>query len=298
MTNVIHRFLGKVRDSLAARVHHWLLYSQREQELTRSALTCTIKGITDQKIAETQVIVNLTTHGRRIHDVHLAIESIMQGSILPNRMILWLSVNYDKQCLPQVLLNQCERGLEIRYVQDIGPYTKLIPALSQYPEAIHVTIDDDILYPYDTLELLLSTHRLHPQSICANRILDMSYDANHKLKAMSSWPELVEKTRVSPLNFFEGVGGVLYPSGSLSADVLQQSVFYELAPLADDVWFNAMARLNRTDIRCSNTHYHPFPLLINERVQDMALWRINNHGGYSPNDQQLNAVFKKYNIDL
>lgn len=294
----INRFLSKVRDSLAARVHHWNLYSQREQELNHLALTSHLSGVTSEPIAEEQVIVNVTTHGRRIYDVHLSIEALMQGSVLPNRIILWLSESFRHQRLPQVLQNQCARGLEIHYTEDIGPYTKLVPAFQCFPNAIHVTIDDDILYPYDTLELLLSAHYMHPQDICANRILEMSYNANHQLMTLSSWHELTDPLRVTNHNFFEGVGGVLYPPHSLHAAVMDHSLFSVLAPTADDVWFNAMAHLNQTIIRSANLHYQTFPLLINERVQDMALWRQNNSGQHSQNDKQLEAVWRHFSIKI
>ena len=301
MPSFFHRLCSTVRDSLAARVHHWLLYSQREQELTRFALTSQMRGVSDAPVADHEVIVNLTTHGYRIHEVHLAIESLMQGSILPNRIILWLSDKYDSNLLPQTLRHQSMRGLEIRYIPDVGPYTKLVPALQQFPDSIHVTIDDDIIYPYDTLEQLLIHHRLCPEAICANRILDVQVDSSHHIRTLSSWPELIDKKRISARNFFEGVGGVLYPPHSLHPQVTDQQSFSQLAPTADDIWFNVMARLNHTEIRCANMHYSTFPLLINERVQDIALWRCNNgisQKGKSLNDKQLQLLIERYGVSF
>ena len=35
-------------------------------------------------------VVTMTTHGARLRDVHVALESIARGTVLPARVILWL----------------------------------------------------------------------------------------------------------------------------------------------------------------------------------------------------------------
>ena len=115
-----------------------------EFNYTQMALHSTDLGTSDDVyVPGRQVIVSLTSHGNRILDAYMAIETIMQGTMKPNRIILWLS-EHDKvfSCL---LENQIKRGLEIRYVKDLGPHTKLIPALREFPEDIIITIDDDII---------------------------------------------------------------------------------------------------------------------------------------------------------
>lgn len=89
------------------------------------------KGVSSNLICDKQVVVSLTTHGSRLYDVHLAIESIMQGTIRPNKIILWISEKDKSVALPVYLQNQQMRGLEIKYCTDIRSYTKLIPALQQ-----------------------------------------------------------------------------------------------------------------------------------------------------------------------
>ena len=211
MSSFFHKLISKIRDSIAATVYNKLHYSNRAQHLTYLALNSKEKGVAASMALETEVIVSLTSHGRRLHEVYLSIESIMQGSVKPNRIILWLPSDLQNETTPQTLMNQQIRGLEIYYTEDIGPYTKLIPAMKDFPESIIITIDDDILYPYDTLELLLSAFRKHPHCICANRILDIKLDSHGVPTSLPTWKELEDKDRISRLNFFEGVGGVLYP---------------------------------------------------------------------------------------
>ena len=296
MPSLLHRFLGKMRDSLAAAIYNKMYYSNRAYHLTYITLHSQEKGVIEGLKEAPELIVSLTTHGRRLYEVYLAIESIMQGSRKPNRIVLWLSKDIQCEPLPRTIENQISRGLIIRYTNDIGPYTKLIPSLKEYPESIIVTIDDDILYPYDTLELLFSTYQKHPQCICANRIMDITLDNYGQPTSLPTWKELDDKGRVSKFNFFEGVGAVLYPPCCFTSEVLNQSVFTEICPTADDVWFNCMALLSKTSVVSANYHYFRFPLLINESVQDSALWRINNSSKFPPNDKQLRAVMQKYNL--
>lgn len=273
-----------------------MYYSEQAHQLTYLALHSQENGVIESSMEGTELIVSLTTHGRRLYEVYLAIESIMQGSIKPNRIILWLPKDMQGEPLPLTLLNQIKRGLVVKYAVDLGPYTKLVPALIEYSNSILVTIDDDILYPYDTLELLFSAYQKHPQCICANRIMDIKLDYQGNPTSLPSWKELEDKDRISKYNFFEGVGGVLYPPQCFDSEVLNQSVFAAICPTADDVWFNCMALLSKTSVVPADHHYSRFPLLINESIQDSALWRVNNHAKNTPNDLQLRAVMNQYNL--
>jgi len=296
MSSPLHRFLSKIRDSLASAVHNRLYYDIVANDLQSKALTSQTSGISSESIADAEVIVSLTTHGRRIYEVYLAIESIMQGSIKPNRIVLWLPKELQDMVLPQVIQNQLNRGLEIRFVDDIGPYTKSIPAFSVFPEANIITIDDDILYPFDTLEMLLSAHRQCPGMICANRVMDVQHDSYGNLSSLPKWKELTDKTRISSDNFFEGVGSVLYPANCFDRESFDSSLFLKLCPTADDVWFNVQALRRKISIVPANLHYLRFPLLINENVQDIALWQQNNSGKQPQNDWQLKAVLQHYHL--
>lgn len=296
MPSVFYRFYARVRESVTALVRRQLYYDSCALFLQEKNINCTASGITTEEISDAEVIVTLTTHGRRIYEAYLAIESIMRGTIKPNRIILWLSDEIKGETLPQTLLNQCKRGLEIRYTNDIGPYTKLIPSLREYPHALLVTIDDDIIYPYDALEMLLNAHVSHPFCICANRCLDVKIKKDRTLASFPTWKELETKGRISKLNFFEGLAGVLYPPGCFPEEVFDEVGFLSICPTADDIWFNCMALKNGTDIVLANDHYIRFPLVFNDSVQDMGLWRINNNIKDCQHDKQLFAVMQHFKL--
>lgn len=298
MVSLFHRYYYKLRDSFAARINYRLLYDQRVLQLQQSMLLSSSDyGISDQRIAEEEVIVSLTTHHRRLFDVYLAIESIMQGSVKPNRIILWLSSELMDHPLPVSLQNQCRRGLEIHYTTDIGPYTKLIPTLQAFPEAAIVTIDDDIIYPYDTLEMLLNAHKMYPSAICGNHLLRARYQKVGVYASFPTWkaPDFND-VPINRMNFFEGFGGVLYPPHCFTEEVFNSEVFLSICPTADDIWFNCMALLANISVVASNIHYQHLPLLVNESIQDLGLVNINNNPRDCKHDQQLKAVMTRYSL--
>ena len=72
-------------------------------------------------------VVSLTTYGKRVQAVYLAIESIARGSALPSRLILWIDDPALYANLPPTLLRLKRRGLEIRYCKNFGPHKKYYP---------------------------------------------------------------------------------------------------------------------------------------------------------------------------
>lgn len=265
--------------------------------IRQQTLNCHESGVTSEKLCDHEVIVSLTSFGERIHDVHVAIESIMQGSVKPNRIILWLSEDeFRGKPLPSTLKRQQQRGLEIAFCKDIRCYNKLIYTLQQNPEACIITIDDDALYDYDTVERIIATHISHPSAICACRIHQIALDTNGHPKSYLEWNHRVTSAENSSLNFFTGVGGVLYPPHCFPNEIFNENAFLSLCPNADDVWFYAMSLLNNTPcvkVPTRTPDGHPIELPASHID---ALNSTNTNPEDCQNDKQIKAVFDYYNL--
>lgn len=271
-------------------------FSYEKYDLEKSARFSKEKGVSSDLICDKQVIVSLTTHGLRLYDVHLAIESIMQGTILPNKIILWISEDYKSLTLPVYLQNQQKRGLEIMYCRDVRSYTKLIPALHSFPDSVIITIDDDIIYPSDTLEYLINAYVQFPNCICSNFVREYPDSISRKNDyLLNDWPSNVRKPFIPSYGFFEGFGGVLYPPNSLNKEVFNEKIFMDYCKTADDIWFNAMALMNKTKVVYSNPHLSGFDYLDNMSVQSIGL-KNNNFILSKMNAFQLKKVFDLYNL--
>lgn len=269
------------------------LQKQKIEQLTTLTMTLSDMGVSFEKVCNEDIVVSLTTFGQRYYDAYVAIESIMQGTVKPNRIILWVSDDLKSVPIPMTLQKQMKRGLEIRFRKDIRSYTKLIYALKEFPNALNITVDDDVIYPYDTVENLVNTHLQHPNKICSNVVLRL--------------PEHLEDCSINHLDFvttpneickryiLEGFSGVLYPPHALHDEVFNESVFMDICKYADDIWFSAMAMLNGTEIVYAQPHLEYVRQFDNPHVQSVALQNINKRGE-SLNDIQAKAVFSKYNL--
>jgi len=295
-------------------IRHSLYYSSNMDSVVRNISKKEIKilhlqnrnfasteiGITNEEYFNHNVIVSLTTYGKRIHDVYLTIESLMQQTVKPNKIILWLDKNeFTMENIPQTLKNLKKRGLTIEFCKNIRSYKKLVPALRKFPNDIIITIDDDVIYQYDLIETLLYSYNQNPDLIHFCRGHRMILKKDNTLEKYNNWNLVVNDCKIDKLNFPTGVGGVLYPPYSLHPYVTDENVFLTLAPNADDVWFKAMALLQGTLSKKVFTHSsigEDYIDLDGEIQKETALNTANVIG--NKNDEQIKAVFSKYNILL
>lgn len=284
------KMLWQLKDEL-----HLLRYDTRRNSLIDHILHDTEKGVTTEKYGQNEVIVSLTTYGKRIHEVAFSIESLMQQSMKANRIVLWLDESFKGQPLPNLLIMQQKRGLEIAYCTDIRSFTKLIPQMQTTPDAVIITIDDDILYDYDVLEHLILAYLSSPQMIHSCRVHRMLFDSNGKLMPYNQWDSRCSQLGTDKCNFLTGVGGVLYPPHSLDDEVFNQNVFLDICPDADDVWFTAMAIKKGTPINkvfTRNEHGEDYLEIPYALEQGLAVKNVVQGG----NDRQIKAVFDKYKL--
>lgn len=271
-----------------------LEYQMKRALIEQQVLHSTEKGITEFKYCEHDIIVSLTTYGKRINDAAITIASIMEQTMKANRIILWLDYSFKKQHLPISLQLLQKRGLEIKYCSDIKSYKKLIPAIKEFPEEIIITIDDDLIYDYDLLEHLIVAYLNNPQYIYCHRMHKIKLNkSNNSIQPYFNWEWESEDMEASHLVFPTGGGGTLYPPHSLDEEVTNEDVFFSICRYADDIWFKAMALKKGTKAQRVFSR-KPNSYIVNEAVQNEGLITIN--GNNNMNDIQLKAVFSKYNL--
>lgn len=294
----IKKIVNKINGStrIETSINDNLLYQIRRQYIEEKILSCRESGVCDAKYCDSEIIVSLTTYGRRLDYVAYAIESVMQQSMKANRIILWLAKEDFVKPLPPALRAQMSRGLEIRETSDTRSYKKIIPALAAYPDSVIITVDDDVMYDFELIGRLITAYQNDPSNIYAGRTHVIKYDDKGKLTPYLNW-NLNSSDNSSPQNnFFTGVGGVLYPPHSLHPDVLKEDVFMNICKTADDVWLNVMSRLAGTKVikvRTKSKLGDEYVLISD--IQDMGLLRVNVWEG-SMNDQCINNVLGKYNL--
>lgn len=272
-----------------------IIYNNRLNLLNYSCHTSKEVGIISEKYCDVEIVVSLTTHGKRLHDVYLTIESLMQQSRKANRIVLWLSEELKEEQLPMTLQKQQQKGLEVCYCKDIRSYTKLIPSLKMFPNDVIVTVDDDLIYDHDMLDKLILSYLADKRYIYYNRGHKIKFRPDNQIEEYNNWEWNTTSLEASPLNFPTGVGGVLYPPKCFNEEVFNEEVFLNICKFADDVWFKSMALLNGTPSKKVYTrNIKGEEYIENPNVQDVGLGKVNNV--LKQNDVQIKAVFDKYNI--
>ena len=244
-----------------------------------------------------EVIVSMTSFPAAIDYAVESLKSILKGSVLPDRIILYLTFSqFGDKGLPDELLELERKNpiFEIRdYPYDIRSYRKLVPALEDFPESIIVTVDDDINYHEDMLKLLLDFHKKEPYAVLAHRAkwikLDMPYK---KWKKVRWYHFITKKNYEDPLIMQTGVAGVLYPPHILKEDMLDKDLFTKIAPTTDDIWFWAATVANGHLIM-------PVPFGKNKpkglkKPKDISLKTVNFKKGEDRNSKALHDIMKAF----
>ena len=243
-------------------------------------------GVTKEK-RNPRLIVSLTTFPARINLVYKTISTLLQQTLKPDEIVLWLADSqFPNRELPENLTRLQEFGLTIKWCEDIKSFKKLIPSLIEYPDDIIVTVDDDNYYDSRLLEFLYDSYLKNPECIHARHAFRVKYDNNFKL-SIKSRSYVYDNTYLpSYLNEPVGCGGVLYPPHCLHSNVLNKEQFMKVIPTNDDIWFWAHALRNKTKIKVIKNNYK-LKMFVIENSQEDSLWKknmLNTTVGLNGND--------------
>ena len=251
----------------------------------------------EHKTHRPEVVVAMTSFPAAIRYAVLAIKSILNGSVLPDKLVLYLTLSqFQETGIPEELQQLAEENpiFEVRdYDRDIRSYRKLIPALIDFPEAIIVTVDDDVWYHPHMLRDLLSWHAQIPNAVLAHRAKRISIGKPYRSWRKYKWYHfLFKRIHAGFANLQTGVGGVLYPPHSLRKDMMNAELFTRIAPSCDDFWFWAAAVLNGVEVI-------PVPFGFNKpkelgKPRKISLMTTNYKGGVDRNVMAFNAIMEKY----
>lgn len=234
------------------------------------------------------LIVSLTSYPGRYGVVAKTLKGLLAQTIRPDRTVLWIAEE-DMAALPDEVKSLQSCGLEIRSCHDLRSYNKIIHALRLWPDAYIVTADDDLYYEPKWLETLIAGVRPGEKAIVCRRAL-MPKRIGEAYAAFSEWQQDIV-TDGEPVDtlFPTGVGGVLYPPGSLAPEVLDEEAFKALCPHDDDSWLYLMSRRAGSRYRQVGGG---FAQVMWPGSQATSLMSVNLVEG--ENDRQFRAIVAHY----
>ncbi|WP_321276031.1 hypothetical protein [Thiomicrorhabdus indica] len=242
----------------------------------------------------TMIIASITSYPARFRSLHLTLKSIILQNTPADKILLWIAHN-DRPYLPKNILKLEEQNLiEIHLTEDTRSYKKIIPSLSNYPNATIVTFDDDVFYPKDTLKKLIELSQLYPNRVIANRTHQITCNQHGLIDSYQHWIKNSSNQKQPQVNFQTGIGGVLYPPRSLSNGVMEHELFMQLAPHGDDIWLYWMMRLNgNIALQTVNNNFEFYHWPFSQKT---ALYKQNVR--QDGNDVQIQAMLAHFGNPL
>lgn len=276
-------------SKLARKVRKYRTRLQRKYLLLKYALVNRFGS--RRVVAEGGPVVSLTSYSTRLRRVHITLESIAAGTLLPSRLILWVDEEPVLADLPAPLRRLQARGLEVKRCNNYGPHKKYFPYVQgERIGAPLVTADDDVLYPQTWLAGLQAAHESTPDQVVCYKAKRVGI-ADGVIQPYHGWVTQLDKAP-SLRNFAIGVSGVLYPAALQEVLRREGDAFVPVTPKADDIWLHWHALRSGVRIRqISDIDEH---FLSVPGTQDIALYNANlKQGG---NDQVIAKLYAAEDI--
>lgn len=239
-------------------------------------------------LGDAQVIVSLTTYGRRLGTVAYTIESIAAGTVRPRELILWLDDDRSYTERPAAIRRLEARGLTVMLTRNYGPHTKYYPSLERAAKSnLRIaTADDDILYPRYWLRGLLDAAAAFPEAVNSYRASIVTLDDHHRIAPYATWP-WCRTTRPGVDHLATGVSGILYPLSMI--EQLQQygTGFTTTCPRTDDIWLHWVALRSGIQVRQVSSRPRHFPIIPGSQQQALLDENVLNGG----NDATITALY-------
>lgn len=243
---------------------------------------------------QSQVHVNLTSYPARIENVYRVIRSLQKQTIRVDKIILWLAKSEFPQLqdnLPKDLLSLIGADFDIKWCEDdLKPHKKYFYALKDFPDAVNITVDDDIYYQNDTIESLLISYLRFPYAVSANRAHRMIYYRTKGFAPYKNWQRDVKDCTNPSMELIPtGVGGVLYPPRIFDSNVFDILKIKKCCLYADDLWLKIQEIMRGIPVIST-----PDKIKLNfiEDSQNTALWKSNDTN--NQNDFQLREIINEY----
>ena len=232
-----------------------------------------------------RIIVTLTSFPVRTGRLWLVIETILRQTVKPDMIVLWLSSKQYRgwNDIPHSLKRLQQRGLSIKLVpEDYRSHKKYYYCLSEFPDDHIITIDDDVFYDTHLVERLLQVHKDYPSDVIANKTHRIGFDARGNMLPYSQWEQNVDG---GDDLFAVGAGGTFYPAHCLDKMASDIELAMKLTPAGDDIWLNAMLRLNRRKVIHGSYHF----------IEQLSVLNLHNvelitGNATSGNDKQIKQL--------
>ncbi|MCA0424914.1 MAG: hypothetical protein LCH61_16635 [Proteobacteria bacterium] len=202
-------------------------------------------------------VFSLTTIPGREQDIKATLQTLTAQTVRPAEILIYVPRKYRRPELTTVELGELPPGCRVIHVdEDLGPATKVLYAIRDFPDTPIIYCDDDRLYEPVLAERLLDVAAMNPGMCVASNAqpvaaylmyYSLKRDAVYRAKRIASLglynPKRMFKN--APLDIVAGFGGVLVESRYFDPRV------YDIPEnfwLVDDIWLSGNLALAGTRI--------------------------------------------------
>ena len=287
---VVKKIIGKIQSKI--KKNNQII--QDGQKITKCLMEQeSIYGLNETERSQ-KIIVSLTSFPPRFEQLHLVIRSMLVQTMRPDELLLYLA-DAESETLPESLLEMKQYGLKIETRPgNLKPHKKYYYVMKENPDAIIITIDDDLLYPPNTIEELYSTYRRFPNCVVASRAHKMLFHPDGSVKKYNDWEWTYSEEYVPSMQLLAtGCGGVLYPPHCMHDDLLNMELLQKLTLQADDLWLKVMQVLKGTKVVLCSQEIRKNRALV-PGSQEASLNSTNVHQNI--NDVYLKNLLEYYHL--
>ena len=274
-----------------------------------------------------EIIISLTTISKRINNIHLTIQSLIEQECSFNFSIrLYISkdpylLDEGIPTIPKSIINiqKLISFFTIHYTENIGSYRKLVPLLieKKHTDCLIITVDDDKIYHKNFLKRLINAYykydkkyiiahrafiRVNPYLLniigqsknkCITNILN-KFIKNKKKNIHSQ--NILFKYRdkfdiLNKLSFFEGNDGVLYHPSFFSPLTTNTNLIKKIGAHHDDFWFKLNTLYNNIGVICIN----PFQQRSSKQIDNTQHYGLHENLNKGSYEIELNNMCEWFN---
>ncbi|WP_049963024.1 glycosyltransferase family A protein [Ruminococcus sp. HUN007] len=196
----------------------------------------------NRKERKDQIIVSLTSFPKRFSELDLCLKSLVIQKFKPDKIIVYLGSDSRKEMLSEKLLKYENYGVEFRFddKENLMPHKKYFYAMQEFPDAVTVTADDDVIYPRDWLESLYRSYLKYPNAVSARRVHLMKRN-NEEIAPYDYWEDQCRRIRKPSMSLIAtGNSGVLYPPRCFDFTAFDIEAIKKTCLRADDIWLKCV----------------------------------------------------------
>lgn len=201
------------------------------------------------------ISVNLTTTSSRLGLCSATIWSLIHQTKKPDKIFLWISrraylSDEGIKTIPSWVdeLNGISNIVEVKFVENTGPYRKIINAIKLANQSdILFYVDDDVIYGDKWLETLLHAFYKNESKLAiASRVRVVERNIFGLMQSYSRYRVCKNSSKFSHDYIITGVGGCVLTRNMVNESLINNDDYILLAPKTDDIWISKILELSGT----------------------------------------------------